>query len=149
MKDGNKHDVNMRYTEMFHAKTDKESQERIITNFRQPNSVLRCVVATVAFGMGVDIPNVRYVLHWGPARDPLLYWQEVGRCARDGLPGEAITYIPPRSKDKRVVQPEMLRLIEDTLDLRTCLRKNVLSKLKVNSVPDQSAPVALCCFNCQ
>jgi len=50
-------------------------------------SLNRCLISTVAFGMGVQIGNVEEVIHWGVAKDLLSYWQEAGRCARDGRPG--------------------------------------------------------------
>ena len=58
---------------------------------------LAVIVATTAFGMGVDKPNVRFVFHREPSDSVDSYYQEVGRCGRDGEPAEAILFF--RSDD--------------------------------------------------
>ena len=51
--------------------------ERIVNSFTNSCSSLHIVVATVAFGMGIDSPDVRRILHWGPPTSALMYIQEI------------------------------------------------------------------------
>ncbi|MDP9384877.1 MAG: ATP-dependent DNA helicase [Actinomycetota bacterium] len=79
--------------EAYHAglrpKLREEVQERFMAD------ELHCVVATTAFGMGVDKPNVRWVFHSAPADSVDSYYQELGRAGRDGEPAESVLFYRP------------------------------------------------------
>jgi DNA topoisomerase-3 len=73
---------------VYHAGLDNEERERVQTAF--VNGKLDVIVATVAFGMGIDKPNVRTVIHAALPGSIEGYYQEIGRAGRDGLPSSAI-----------------------------------------------------------
>ena len=71
----------------YHAGMSPEDRDRNQSRFRQ--SAAAVMVATVAFGMGIDKPDVRYVIHLGLPGSMEAYFQETGRAGRDGKPAEA------------------------------------------------------------
>ena len=74
-----------RLVDMFTSVTDESVKTNIIRNFTLPRGHCRVVIGTIAFGLGLDSPNVRKVIHWGPSSDIESYVQESGRVGRDGL----------------------------------------------------------------
>ena len=76
----------------FHAPQSKEIKHGILAQLTSQSSVIRVVFATIAMGLGVDIKNIRTVLHITPPRTLEAYYQEIGRAGRDGLPSHAILY---------------------------------------------------------
>jgi ATP-dependent DNA helicase RecQ len=116
----------------YHAGLDKGVRAERLERFLEADAAV--MVATIAFGMGVDKPDVRYVIHADPPASIEAYWQEVGRAGRDGARAEGVTLysssdmawalrrIDDRDIDPAVkaVQTRKLRLFYAMLDGTGC-----------------------------
>lgn len=121
----------------YHAKLSDAVKNDAQTKFM--SGEIKCIVATIAFGMGVDNPHVRLVVHYGCPSDVESYYQEIGRAGRDGLPSECFLlhsnqdFIVSRhhikeieDKDIKEYRTEQLVKMERFVHLSECRRKMIL-----------------------
>ena len=134
-----------RLVDMFTSCTRPDVKDTVLKSFSRADSHLRVVIATVAFGMGLDCPNVRRVIHWGPSENIELYLQETGRAGRDRLQAQAILYHGGPDLSARHLDEDM-KLYCSNKDV--CRRKLLLRLFDVGeeaTAPDSSYS---CCDIC-
>ena len=89
----------------YHAGLDKDTREAIQSSFinpptTTPPSSFNLIVATTAFGMGIDVPSVRFVLHLGMPRGLEQFVQESGRAGRDGKAAASIIFHSTEDRER-------------------------------------------------
>ena len=138
-----------RLIDMYLSCTDNVVKDAIISNFTNP-SHLRVVIATVAFGMGIDCSDVRQVVHLGLSSDIESYVQETGRAGRDGLHAMALLLRKPRTE--RYSDKNMQEYVSN---VTKCRRDMLFEKFDgysqshhVDHDDDDRAPFCRCCDVC-
>ena len=122
----------------YHAGMETAQRERVQQDFQRDN--VQVVVATIAFGMGINKSNVRFVTHFDLPRSIESYYQETGRAGRDDLPAEAVLFYEPADyawlqkmllekpeTPQRQLEQHKLEAIGEFAESQTCRRLVLLN----------------------
>ena len=122
----------------YHAGMSTEERDKVQEAFRCDN--LEVVCATIAFGMGIDKSNIRWVIHYNTPKSIEGFYQEIGRAGRDGLHADTVLFYSLQDivqlsqfiqkstdEDTRRTNTEKLRLMRQYAESRICRRRILLN----------------------
>ena len=136
-----------RLCDKYDACTALSVRKNIISSFTQRDGILRVVFATTALAMGLDSPNIRYIIHWKPPNDIEEYVQETGRGGRDGKYAVAVLYYTRENQSSQRLSVDMKCYISNN---KSCRRDILMASFGDSSqaVISKPAELHLCCDIC-
>ena len=124
---------------IYHSKFWDNYKNRIVSQLKGTGKI-RLVVATTALSMGVNFPDIRYIINWSPARNLLDHHQEAGRAGRDGKQSDIVVIY--HGQQLTQCEDEVKSFVRST----SCLRVASYSAFDPNIKPVE--PGHDCCSNC-
>lgn len=126
----------------FHAQYPENERTRIVRSLVEGVSTVRVLFVTVAFGIGIDVKDIRQVIHIGVPYTVEEYFQEAGRCGRDGFPSKAVVYF--NSYDISMGKKHLSDTMRNFVQEPKCKREILLSYFGYE-VPARDLPAHTCC----
>lgn len=127
----------------FYAQYPEHERARIVKELTSGESKLRLLFVTVSFGIGVDINDIRRVIHIGVPYTMEEYFQEAGRCGRDGFPSTATIYY--NSYDISEGRKNMSEIMRKFVRAKQSCKREMILKYFGYATPKRSAPEHTCC----
>ena len=133
----------IRTCEKFDACTAKNLKSGIVDSFTKPDGAVRIVISAIAFSMGLDVPDIHTVVHWGPPNDIECYVQETGRGGRDGKDTRAVLYYTSRDIARNGhVQESMRRYC---LNSTECRHQQLMTQFNETGSVATPGTMHMCC----